>query len=60
VVTVRDLIDTRDRPPTLATLVRPALVVPETKMIAELLQEFQAAASLSRSSSTSTAARRGW
>jgi CBS domain containing-hemolysin-like protein len=43
VVTVRDLID-HEGPPTdsLRPLVRPALLVPETKKIAELLQEFQA------------------
>jgi putative hemolysin len=43
VVTVRDLIDHEgpsDDP--LRPLVRPALLVPETKKIAELLQEFQA------------------
>ena len=43
VVTVRDLIDHEGSPSDpLRPLVRPALVVPETKMIAELLQEFQA------------------
>ena len=43
VVTVRDLID-HEGPPSdpLRPLVRPALLVPETKKIAELLQEFQA------------------
>jgi len=43
VVTVRDLIDHEGSPSDpLRPLVRPALVVPETKMIAELLTEFQA------------------
>jgi putative hemolysin len=43
VVTVRDLIDHEGAPSDpLRPLVRPALLVPETKKIAELLKEFQA------------------
>ena len=60
-VFVKDLVAAR-RPATMRgrsrRLLRPALVVPETKRVPELLKSFSASSRSARSSSTSTAAPR--